>query len=153
MSTKITKSKTDRVIDGVCGGLAEYFGIDSLLVRLAFVALMFINGIGIILYIILVIIMPKAEKLDQSPKETIQENVKEMSEKFKETGEELGTVFSKKTGDKHSNRAMWFGILLILIGIIFLLKNLNLISWFNYDLLWPVIIICIGAWFLIKRWR
>ncbi|HWQ96436.1 MAG TPA: PspC domain-containing protein [Candidatus Methylomirabilis sp.] len=36
MGTRITKSKTDRVIDGVCGGLAEHFGIDSLLVRLAF---------------------------------------------------------------------------------------------------------------------
>ena len=80
MSTRITKSKTDRVIDGVCGGLAEYFGIDSLLVRLAFVALMFVNGIGVILYIILMIIMPNAEKLDQSPKVTIQENVQEMSD-------------------------------------------------------------------------
>ncbi|MDD5617259.1 MAG: PspC domain-containing protein [Candidatus Methanoperedens sp.] len=68
MTTRITKSKTDRVIDGVCGGLAEYFGIDSLLVRLAFVALVFINGIGLILYIVLVIIMPKAEKLDQPQK-------------------------------------------------------------------------------------
>jgi phage shock protein C len=153
MTTRITKSKTDRVIDGVCGGLAEYFGIDSLLVRLAFVALMFINGIGVILYIILVIIMPKAEKLDQSPKVTIQENVQEMSERIKEAGEELGTAFSKKTEEKHSNRAVWFGILLILIGVIFLLKNLNLIRWVDSDLLWPLIIIFIGAWLLIRRWR
>lgn len=153
MTTRITKSKTDRVIDGVCGGLAEYFGIDSVLVRLAFVALIFINGIGVILYIILVIIMPKAEKLDQSPKETIQENVQEMSERIKEAGEELGTAFSKKTEEKHSNRAVWFGILLILIGVIFLLKNLNLIKWFDNDLLWPLVIILIGVWLLIRRWR
>lgn len=153
MSTRITKSKTDRVIDGVCGGIAEYFGIDSLLVRLAFVALMFINGMGVILYIILVIIMPKAEKLDLSPKETIQENVQEMGELIKEAGEELGNAFSKKVEEKHSNRAVWFGVLLILIGVIFLLKNLNLIRWFDNDLLWPLIIIFIGAWLLIKRWR
>lgn len=153
MSTRITKSKTDRVIDGVCGGLAEYFGIDSLLVRLAFVALMFINGMGVILYIILMIIMPKAENLDQSPKETIQENVQEMSERIKEAGEELGTAFSRKTEEKHPNRAVWFGILLVMIGVIFLLKNLNLIRWVDNDLLWPLIIILIGAWLLIKRWR
>ena len=153
MSTKLAKSKTDRVIDGVCGGLAEYFGIDSVLVRLAFVALMFINGIGILLYIILMIIMPKAEKLEQSPKETIRENVQEISERVKVAGEELGTAFSNKSEEKHSNRAVWFGILLILIGVIFLLKNLNLIRWFDIDLLWPFIIICIGAWLLIKRWR
>ena len=153
MSTRITKSKTDRVIDGVCGGLAEYFGIDSLLVRLAFVALMFINGLGVILYIVLVIIMPKAESPDQSPKETIQENVQEMGERIKEAGQEFGNTISKKTEEKHSNRAVWFGILLILIGVIFLLKTLNFIRWFDSDLVWPFIIILIGAWLLIKRWR
>jgi phage shock protein PspC (stress-responsive transcriptional regulator) len=153
MSTRITKSKTDHVVDGVCGGLAEYFGIDSIFVRLAFVALIFINGIGVILYIVLVIIMPKAEMLDQSPKETIQENIQEMGERIKEAGEEMGAAFSKKTEEKHPNHAEWFGILLILIGVIFLLKTLNLIEWFNDDLIWPFIIICIGAWLLIKRWR
>ena len=153
MSTRISKSRTDRVIDGVCGGLAEYLGIDSLLVRMAFVALMFVNGMGVILYLILMIIMPKAEALDQSPKATIQENAQEMSDRIREAGEELGTAFSKKTEEKHSNRAVWFGILLVLIGIIFLLKNLNLIRWFDNDLLWPLIIIFIGAWLLIKRWR
>ncbi len=153
MSTRITKSKTDRVIDGVCGGLAEYFGIDSLLVRLAFVALIFISGLGVILYIVLVIIMPKAEKQDLSPKETIRENVQEISERVKEAGEDLGEAFSKKNEEKHSNRAVWFGILLILIGIIFLLRNLNLIRWIDNDLLWPMIIIFIGAYLLIKRWR
>jgi phage shock protein C len=153
MSTHITKSKTDHVIDGVCGGLAEYFGIDSLLVRLAFVALIFINGVGVILYIILVIIMPEAGKHDQPQQETIRENVQEMSERIKEAGKELGEAFSKKTEEKHSNRAGWFGILLILIGVIFLMKNLNLIRWFDTDLLWPFIIIFIGAWLLIRRWR
>jgi len=153
MSTRITKSKTDRVIDGVCGGLAEYFGIDSTIVRLVFVALIFINGIGLFLYIILAIIMPKAEKLDQSPKEIIKENVREISERVKETGEELGTAFSKKTEQKHSNQAGWLGFLLILLGVFFLLENLNLIRWFDNDLIWPFIIIFIGVWLLIKRWR
>jgi phage shock protein C len=153
MTTRITKSKTDRVIDGVCGGLAEYFGIDSLLVRLVFVALIFINGVGIILYIVLMIIMPKAQNLEQSPKETIQENIREMGERVKEAGEGLGSAFAKNEEKKHSHRSSWLGILLILIGIIFLLKNLNLIRWLNYDLIWPIIIILVGAWLLIKRWR
>ncbi len=153
MTTRITKSKTDRVIDGVCGGLAEYFGIDSLIVRLVFVALIFINGIGVILYIVLMIIMPKAQSLEQSPKETIQENVREMGERVKEAGEGLGSAFAKNDEEKHSHRSGWFGLLLILIGIFFLLENLNLIRWFNEDLLWPIIIILVGAWLLIKRWR
>ena len=153
MSTRITKSKTDRVIDGVCGGLAEYYGIDSVIVRLIFVVLLFINGIGFFIYIILAIIMPKPEKLDQSPKETIRENVQEMGERVKEAGEGLGMSFSKNVEEKHSYRAGWFGIILILLGIILLLDKLNLIKWFDKDLLWPVIIIFIGVWLLIKRWR
>lgn len=153
MTTRITKSKTDRVIDGVCGGLAEYFGIDSLLVRLVFVALFFISGIGIILYIVLMIIMPKAQSIEQSPKETIQENVREMGERVKEAGKGLGSALTTNEEEKHSHSSGWLGILLILIGIIFLLKNLNLIRWLNEDLIWPIIIILVGAWLLIKRWR
>jgi phage shock protein C len=153
MSTRITKSKTDKVIDGVCGGLAEYFGIDSVLVRLVFVLLVFINGLGLILYIILAIIMPKAEKLDQSPKETIRENVQEIGERVKEAGEGLGAALSKKTEEKPSHRGRWLGVLLILLGVFFLLDNLHMIRWIDKDLLWPIIIIFIGAWLLIKRWR
>src|SRR5659263_18815 len=150
---RITKSKTDRVIDGVCGGLAEYYGIDPVIVRLIFVVLLFINGIGFFIYIILAIIMPKPEKLDQSPKETIRENVQEMGERVKEAGEGLGMAFPKNTEEKQTHRAGWFGIILILLGIILLLDKLNLIKWFDKDLLWPVIIIFIGVWLLIKRWR
>jgi phage shock protein PspC (stress-responsive transcriptional regulator) len=153
MSIRITKSKTDRVIEGVCGGLAQYFGIDSVIVRLILVVLLFINGIGFFIYIILAIIMPKPENPDQSPKETIRENVQEMSERVKEAGEGLGMAFSKNTEEKHSHRSGWFGIILILLGIILLLDKLNLIKWFDKDLLWPVIIIFIGVWLLIKRWR
>ena len=149
---RITKSKTDKVIDGVCGGLAEYFGIDSVIVRLIFVVLVFLNGIGLLLYIILVIIMPSADQASQPPKETIQENVQEIGERVKEAGEGLGHAFSKRTGEKHSKRAVWFGIILILLGIFFLLDNLHLIPRVNKDLLWPVIIILVGVWLLIKRW-
>jgi phage shock protein PspC (stress-responsive transcriptional regulator) len=153
MSTRITKSKTDRVIDGVCGGLAEYYKIDPVIVRLIFVVLLFINGIGFFIYIILAIIMPKPDKLDQAPNETIRENVHEMGERVKEAGEGLGMAISKNTEETHSHRAGWFGIILILLGIILLLDKLNLIKWFDKDLLWPVIIIFIGVWLLIKRWR
>ena len=153
MSTRITKSKTDKVIDGVCGGLAEYFGIDSVLIRLIFGVLGFFNGLGLMLYIILAIIMPGDGQVDKLPKETIQENVQEISERVKEAGEGLGLAFSRKTEEKHSNRAGWLGIILILLGIFFLLDNLNLLRGVNKDLLWPIIIIFVGAWLLIKRWR
>lgn len=89
---------------------------------------------------------------NEPPKETIQENVQEIGERVKEAGEGLGQAFSRKTEEKRSNRAGWFGIILILLGIYLLLDNLHLLSWIDKDLLWPIIIIFIGAWLLIKRW-
>lgn len=67
MERRLTRSKTERKIFGVCGGLAEYFGIDPTLVRLAFVVLTLFNGIGLVLYIILAIIMPSEESVKMVP--------------------------------------------------------------------------------------
>lgn len=64
MHKRLTKSKTERKIFGVCGGLGEYFGIDPTLIRLAFIVLALFNGIGLVLYIILAVIMPSEEKVE-----------------------------------------------------------------------------------------
>lgn len=57
---KLTKSSTDIKIAGVCGGIAEYFGIDSTLVRVAYLIFTFIGvGSPVLLYILLAIIMPE----------------------------------------------------------------------------------------------
>lgn len=52
---KLTKSSTDRILSGVCGGFAEFFGISPLAIRLIFVLL----ASNILLYIILALIMPE----------------------------------------------------------------------------------------------
>jgi phage shock protein PspC (stress-responsive transcriptional regulator) len=58
MEERLTKSKTDRKLLGVCGGLGEYFGIDPTLIRLVFVALTLFDGIGLVIYIVMAIIIP-----------------------------------------------------------------------------------------------
>jgi phage shock protein PspC (stress-responsive transcriptional regulator) len=56
---KLYRSNSDKMIAGVCGGLANYFGIDATLVRLIFALLVFFGvGSGVVLYIILAIVMP-----------------------------------------------------------------------------------------------
>jgi phage shock protein C len=57
---KLTRSETDKRVAGVCGGLAEYFGVDPILIRIAFVVLA-VMGPGILLYIVLWIVMPKGQ--------------------------------------------------------------------------------------------
>lgn len=55
---KLTKSRDDSVIAGVAGGLAEYFNVDSTLVRLLFVVFAMAGGPGLMVYILLWLIMP-----------------------------------------------------------------------------------------------
>jgi phage shock protein C len=50
---------SDRILGGVCSGLAEGFHVETLWVRLAFVVLTFLNGIGLLLYVILWVLMPE----------------------------------------------------------------------------------------------
>ena len=55
---RLQRSAEDRWLLGVCGGLAEYFGVDATLVRVLFVLFSFAVGGGIFLYLILWIVMP-----------------------------------------------------------------------------------------------
>ena len=57
---KLYKSNQNKMIDGVCGGIAEYFGIDPTLVRLAVVVLSLMGFSGVIAYILAAIIIPRA---------------------------------------------------------------------------------------------
>ena len=58
---KLRRSATDKTVCGVCGGVAEYFGIDSVIVRLLLVFFCLLGGSGLIAYIIAAIIIPEAE--------------------------------------------------------------------------------------------
>lgn len=56
---KLYRSRKERMIGGVCGGLGDYFGIDPTLVRVMFVLAALFGGPGILAYLILLIIVPE----------------------------------------------------------------------------------------------
>jgi len=60
MQPRLMRSRTEVIIAGVCGGLAEYFAIDPVIVRLIFVLVTLTSGIGLLVYPILWLVMPKA---------------------------------------------------------------------------------------------
>ncbi|MCL2360945.1 MAG: PspC domain-containing protein [Defluviitaleaceae bacterium] len=60
MAKRLYRSRTNKVISGVCGGIAEYFNIDPSLVRLGMVLFTFAGGSGIVAYIIGAIVIPQA---------------------------------------------------------------------------------------------
>jgi len=59
VSQKLYRSREDRMIGGVCGGLGEFFGIDSTLIRLLFVLLVIFGGSGILVYLVMLVIVPE----------------------------------------------------------------------------------------------
>ncbi len=70
MKTQMKRSTTNKVVAGVAGGVAEAFGWDPTLVRLAFILLTVLHGAGLLLYIVLMLLMPKSE-----PSPTLQQPV------------------------------------------------------------------------------
>jgi phage shock protein C len=58
-SRKLYRSKSNRQVAGVCGGLAEYFNLDPTLIRVLFVLLAVLGGSGVVLYVAMWIIVPK----------------------------------------------------------------------------------------------
>ncbi|HET6812804.1 MAG TPA: PspC domain-containing protein [Actinomycetota bacterium] len=56
---KLYRSKTNRQVAGVCGGLAEYFNLDATLIRILFVVLAVLGGSGLVIYVAMWIIVPK----------------------------------------------------------------------------------------------
>ena len=59
MEKRLYKSSTDKKLDGVCAGIAEYFGIDPTLIRLLWVFATLFVGCGIIAYILAAVVIPR----------------------------------------------------------------------------------------------
>ncbi|HJX35956.1 MAG TPA: PspC domain-containing protein [Dehalococcoidales bacterium] len=72
MEKKLYRSRTDRKLVGVCGGLGKYFDIDPTIVRIVFVALLFCGTLGFWLYIAMAIIVPEEPAASVKPDDIIK---------------------------------------------------------------------------------
>ncbi len=59
MEKRLYKSNQNKVLDGVCGGIAEYFNIDPTLIRLGWVVFCALGGSGVLAYIVAALIIPR----------------------------------------------------------------------------------------------
>jgi phage shock protein PspC (stress-responsive transcriptional regulator) len=80
MTKRLYRSETDKIIGGVCGGLAEYLNIDPIIVRILFILASTSGGFGLTVYIVLWIVIPSENSIDKNTDEVIQENAKEIKE-------------------------------------------------------------------------
>ena len=93
MSKKLYRSRDDRMIAGVCGGLAEYFGVDSTLIRLAVLFIFLFQGIGLIAYLIAWLVMseePQYKRREKADSYYIEDEKKSYSSGREDLDREVG---------------------------------------------------------------
>ena len=124
---RLYRSKINRMISGVCGGLAEYMNIDPVIVRISFILLGLFGGVGLLLYILGMIIIP------QNPTQYPLDKVKE----------------------KTDHSAFW-GWFLIIIGALLLIPQFTFIPPIDFwnlpwTSIWAVLFIAFGIFLILKK--
>lgn len=158
---RLYRSVTDRKIAGVAAGLAEYFVMDPLLIRLAFVILMLAGGGGFLIYLILWIVTPdnpvRFQPFTHQPAPDFQSNnpadagapenngIKSDAPNAGSSANAYAPIPDKPARSKGS---LIGGLVLITIGALFLADEL--FPQINFGDLWPVILIVIGIGLLIN---
>jgi len=128
---RIYRSQEDRIIAGVCGGFAEYFGIDPTIVRLLWIFFTIFGGMGILAYIFSIIL--------------ISENINSKAKKI-------------KTNDDYDEKLVLWGVVIIIVGLILFFQNRPMVgmmwhaisgNWFN--ILFAIGLIGFGIYILLNR--
>ncbi len=129
MERRLYRSRKNKMIAGVCGGVAEYLNIDPAIVRLIMALLVFADGLGIILYILALIIIP--QNPEQSPG---------------------GVEQTEAAVHTEAQNPITIGIILIIIGLVAILWTWG-IPWLSIirpGIFLGILIIIAGIYFLIK---
>jgi len=159
MEKRLYRSRSDRMIWGVCAGLANYFDTDPTIVRVITVLSIFLGGVGLWAYIILAIVVPLEDSKAAEPKDTIKENVEEMKETARELGREIQSTLTKGEGESEAatkirhRRRNTLGIIFVVLGVLFLLGSFNIFWWFNWGNLWPLVLVAIGVLVILSTRR
>ena len=129
---KWERARTNRVVAGVCAGLADYFSINVALMRVLFVVATICGSFGFWLYIILWIVAPEENVLGQGYA----------------AQDASVDITPNEIRQKTNNGALIASLVLIFIGIIALLDNFVSVTWIWK--LWPVTLIMVGVVIIVK---
>ena len=135
-NARLTRSTTDRLLAGVCGGIAAYIGVDSVLVRAAFLVLLVASGIGLPIYLIMWVIMPLEGSLNKTGSAIMHDNFEDMGMTVSDSMNRLG----------HPGTV---GVVLVSLGAFFLLTSLKVQATF----LVPALFIGLGVYWLLRQNR
>lgn len=128
---RLHRSCQERMVFGVCGGLAETFAVDPTIVRLVFVLVTLAGGAGVLAYIILAIVLPEE---DVPPGE-----------------HSAYSLFGEPGTERRRQRQRLAAYALIALGLALLASSLEWIPRLRGDLLWPLALVAIGVVILLQR--
>lgn len=148
MNKTLNRSVKNKVIGGVAGGLGEYFNIDPVLVRVLFVVSVIFHGAGILAYIILWIVLPEAPYVFEGVGTLNSESASSQASGGAEKSDDAAARYFKSLEEKRQNRNRFTGIVLIVLGCIFLADIF--VPRIHFIDFWPLILIAIGASLLVN---
>lgn len=141
-NVKLYRSISDRMIGGVCGGLGVFLNIDPIFIRLLFILLLFGSDFGFILYLLLWILIPEEGKNYGFKEESFGTKIRSM-------GDDVQSAITQP----HPQSGLILGIGLIVVGGLMFVERLNLnwLDWFDFDILWPVLLVVGGLVLLFRK--
>ncbi|MGC8864571.1 MAG: PspC domain-containing protein [Bacteroidales bacterium] len=146
-SKTLTRSRYDKILGGVAGGLAQYLEMDSAIVRFLFILVTLVFGSGIWVYLILWIILP------YEPIRPFWNNTTEPGSDSQSgaTLDDMSQPAPQPPIKMRKDSNLVIGGILIILGVVFLLGEL--IPYFDFGKLWPVILIIVGGVLLYNYYK
>jgi len=145
---RIFRSRTDKVLGGVCAGIGHQLCIDPTLVRLFFVVFALADGLGVFLYLLLWVVLP-LEPAEVPEADSAGEAREELADKARTMRSEMQNLAQER-----DPRVMtWIGASLVLLGALVFLRRLDIpwLAWLDFDYLWPLLLILGGLVVILRR--
>jgi len=144
MNKKLYRSRKEKMLSGVAGGIAEYFDLDPTLVRILFIVTLFMGGSGVVAYIILWIVVPEAPFVSEVHSEAPPSGESSSAENTSQAYHDERKVYEEHI---HKRKSL-AGAVLIILGFLFLADNY--FPHFYFHDFWPLILVAIGLALLLN---
>ena len=142
MNERLNRSNQNKMIGGVCAGLAEYFTIDPLFIRIFFILWVVVGEGGVFAYFLLWLIMPPKQY------EGGDFQLGDLGARFRLIGNDIRDLFQYPS----SQLLTYAGVALIGVGVATLLRSLDLMPDWNSTLVWAGLLIVGGIFVLLKTY-